>query len=35
LDRAAIWTANHIVDRLNDHFDDRSNKWAVSLRMKT
>ena len=32
LERAAVWSAPHIVDRLNDHFAGRKNKWYESLR---
>jgi hypothetical protein len=32
LERAAVWEPKHIVDRLNDHFSGRPNKWVQSLR---
>lgn len=35
LERAAVWSANHVVDRLRDHFDGRPNKWVESMRPKT
>ena len=31
LERAAVWDPEHIVDRLRDHFDGRSNKWVESM----
>ncbi|UUN26687.1 immunity 26/phosphotriesterase HocA family protein [Streptomyces sp. FIT100] len=34
LERAAVWTAGHIEDRLRDHFGGRPNKWVESLRLK-
>ena len=34
LERAAVWSASHVVDRLRDHFDGRPNKWVESLRLK-
>ncbi len=34
LENAAIWSANHIEDRLRDHFAGRPNKWADSLKPK-
>jgi len=34
LEAAAVWDAEHIVDRLNDHFAGRANKWVESLRPK-
>lgn len=32
LECAAVWEPEHIVDRLNDHFEGRPNKWVESLR---
>ena len=34
LERAAVWSANHVVDRLRDHCDRKPNKWVESLRYK-
>ncbi|MEU8388141.1 Imm26 family immunity protein [Micromonospora sp. NPDC048842] len=34
LEREAIWSPEHIEDRLRDHFDDRPNMWVESLRPK-
>lgn len=34
LECAAVWDPNHIVDRLNDHFVGRANRWVESLRAK-
>ena len=34
LERAAVWDPRHIVDRLEDHFSGRENKWLESLRLK-
>lgn len=34
LERAAVWEPQHVVDRSNDHFAGRPNKWAESLRLK-
>ena len=34
LERDAIWSPEHIEDRLRDHFDGRPNKWVKSLRPK-
>lgn len=31
---AAVWDANHVEDRLRDHFEGRSNVWVESLRPK-
>lgn len=33
LDPAAVWSAQHVEDRLRDHFDGRPNKWVESLRL--
>jgi hypothetical protein len=32
LECAAVWDPEHIVDRLNDYFEGRSNKWVESMR---
>jgi hypothetical protein len=32
LERAAVWDPHHVVDRLNDHFAGRPNKWVESMR---
>ncbi len=32
LENAAVWSAEHIVDRLNDHFAGRPNKWVELLK---
>jgi hypothetical protein len=32
LECAAVWGMNHILDRLQDHFAGRPNKWVQSLR---
>ena len=29
---AAVWEAEHVVERLNDHFAGRSNCWVESMR---
>ncbi|RPJ50581.1 MAG: hypothetical protein EHM23_00195 [Acidobacteria bacterium] len=34
LERAAVWSANHIEDRLRDHFEGRPNRWVESLKPK-
>jgi hypothetical protein len=34
LERAAVWSANHVVDRLEDHLAGRPNAWFESLRPK-
>jgi hypothetical protein len=34
LERAAVWSATHIVDRLQDHFAGKPNKWVASMRPK-
>jgi Immunity protein 26 len=35
LERAAVWSAVHVVDRLRDHLANRPNKWVESMRLKT
>lgn len=32
LERAAVWDAEHVEDRLRDHFAGVANKWEISLR---
>jgi hypothetical protein len=34
LERAAVWSAEHVEDRLRDFFDGRPNEWVASLRPK-
>lgn len=34
LERAAVWSAEHVEDRLRDHFAGRRNKWVESLRLQ-
>ncbi len=34
LERAAVWEPRHVVDRLNDHYAGRRNKWFESLRVR-
>ena len=34
LENAAVWSANHIEDRLRDHFAGCPNKWVQSLKPK-
>jgi hypothetical protein len=34
LECAAAWEPEHVVDRLNDHFANRPNKWVEALRPK-
>src|SRR5512141_1361538 len=33
-ERAAVWSAVHVVDRLRDHLAGRPNVWVESLRPK-
>ena len=35
LEAAAVWSAEHVEDRLRDHFAGVENKWERSLRLKT
>jgi Immunity protein 26 len=35
LERAAVWSAGHVVDRLRDHFAGRPNKWVASMRPRS
>lgn len=32
LECAAVWDPEHVVDRLNDYFEGRPNKWVESMR---
>jgi hypothetical protein len=32
LERAAVWSATHVEDRLRDHHAGRANSWVESLR---
>jgi hypothetical protein len=34
LERAAVWSASHVEERLRDHFAGRANKWVESLKLK-
>lgn len=34
LERAAVWDPEHVIDRLDDHFAGRPNKWVESLKFK-
>ncbi len=34
LERAAVWSAHHVEDRLRDHFEGVPNKWVESLKLK-
>ena len=34
LERAAVWSAEHVEDRLRDYFDGVPNKWTQSLELK-
>jgi hypothetical protein len=34
LEVAAVWSAEHVEDRLRDHFAGRPNKWVELLRPK-
>ena len=34
LECAAIWEANHVEDRLRDHFLDKPNVWVELLAIK-
>jgi hypothetical protein len=34
MERAAVWSAEYVEDRLRDHFDGRPNKWVESLRLR-
>lgn len=32
LERAAVWEAEHVEDRLRDHYAGRPNRWVESLK---
>lgn len=34
LETAAVWEAEHVEDRLRDHFAGRDNQWESQLRMR-
>lgn len=34
LERAAVWEAEHVEERLIDHYNNRENKWVKMLSMK-
>ena len=34
LERAAVWDAQHVEDRLRDQFAGRPNKWAESMKIR-
>lgn len=34
LERFAVWDANHIEDRLRDHFSGKENVWVKQLSIK-
>ncbi|GAQ50252.1 Imm26 family immunity protein [Streptomyces acidiscabies] len=34
LERASVWSPEHVEDRLRDYLDGRPNKWVESLRLK-
>lgn len=34
LERAAVWSAEHIENRLDDHLEGRTNKWIEALKIK-
>lgn len=34
LERAAVWRADHVQERLLDHFQGRPNRWVESLRLR-
>jgi hypothetical protein len=34
LECAAVWEAEHVVDRINDHYAGRKNKWLEQLEIK-
>jgi hypothetical protein len=34
LECAAVWDPEHIVSRLDDHFESRPNKWAEAMKIK-
>ena len=34
LERAAVWSAEHAEDRLDDHLANRRNKWVEALKLR-
>lgn len=34
LERAAVWEAEHVEERLRDYYAGRPNRWVESLRLK-
>lgn len=34
LERAAVWSAQHIESRLEDHLEGRANRWLDALKLK-
>jgi len=34
LERAAVWSAQHIESRLEDHLEGRTNKWLDAMKLK-
>jgi len=34
LERAAVWDAEHVEDRLRDHYLGQPNKWVESLKLQ-
>ncbi len=34
LERAAVWEAEHVEERIVDHFAGRTNKWVEDMRIK-
>ncbi len=34
LERAAVWEANHVEERIADHLQGKENKWVKSLVLK-
>ena len=33
LERASVWDGPHVVDRINDHFSGKINKWIEPLKI--
>jgi hypothetical protein len=33
LERTAVWSAEHVEDRVRDEYSGRENKWLQSLRL--
>lgn len=34
LERAAVWSAQHIESRLEDHLEGRTNKWLEAMKLR-